>query len=133
MTYGSDWFTYDFKTALNEARERTKKREAASAKTAEADETEYMRRFASGELAATVTYGTGRPTVANHGKVISVEAPTDEQLKRHRLLYGPDCVEIEQEKRSATELREDGLSVREIARVPGISERSAKARLGLAA
>jgi Sigma-70, region 4 len=92
-----------------------------------------MRLFMSGALAPKITYGLGFPAVAKHGKVVSVDTPPDESLKRHRLAFGPDCVEIAAETRSATELRADGLSVKEIARVHGITERAVKARLAAAA
>lgn len=57
--------------------------------------------------------------------------PTRAQLERHRALYGPDCVEIPQETRTAGELRASGLSVREIAHTLGVSERVVKTRLRL--
>jgi DNA-directed RNA polymerase specialized sigma24 family protein len=59
--------------------------------------------------------------------------PTAAQLERHRRLYGTECVQLPDEKKSVSELRNAGMSVREIARTLGISERTAKTRLRLAA
>jgi hypothetical protein len=56
-------------------------------------------------------------------------APTSEQLERHRLRFGPECVDLAHEKRDARTLRADGKSIPEIARLLRISERAVKTRL----
>jgi len=131
--YGSDQFTYDFKSALSEARQKAKDRAAAAVSLDAANGREYLGRFGASSLAPAITYGYGYPTVAKHGKVIAVAEPTAAAQERHRKLFGPECVEIPNEQRTVAQLRADGLSVREIARIHGISERTAKARLRLAA
>lgn len=55
--------------------------------------------------------------------------PTRKALERHRSLFGPDCVYIPKETRSASELRASGLSVREIAHTLGIKERQVQTKL----
>jgi DNA-binding NarL/FixJ family response regulator len=56
-------------------------------------------------------------------------APTSEQLERHRLRFGPECVDLAHEKRDARTLRADGKSIPAIARLLRISERAVETRL----
>ena len=55
--------------------------------------------------------------------------PTSQQLERHRLRFGPECVDLAAEKRDAPTLRADGKSIPEIARLLRITERAVKTRL----
>lgn len=66
---------------------------------------------------------------SKHGKVLKVQPPTPAALERHRVKFGPDCVELPDEKRSVVELRESGLSIAEIIRVSGLSEKRVRAQL----
>jgi len=64
----------------------------------------------------------------NGRQVLSVSAPSREQLEKQARRFGREGTETFQNSSAAT-LREEGLSVTEIARSLGITERKVKAQL----
>ena len=64
--------------------------------------------------------------------LLGTKAPTRRELERHRSLYGPDCVYIPKETRSASELRAAGLTIKQIAHTLGIKERQVQVQLRVA-
>ena len=61
--------------------------------------------------------------------LLGTKGPTRRELERHRSLFGPDCVYIPKETRSASELRAAGLTIKQIAHTLGIKERQVQVQL----
>jgi hypothetical protein len=113
--YYSDPLTYDLSTALKLG---SSDRRAS-----------FFERFARGGFYRETTYGLGFATkTKTGGKVLSVSVPSREQLEKQARRFGREGTETFQTS-SASTLREEGLSVPEIASSLGITERKVQAQL----
>ena len=74
----------------------------------------------------------GRGAYGFENWLLGIEPPTRKSLERHRSLFGPDCVYIPKETRSASELRAAGLTIKQIAHTLGIKERQVQVQLRVA-
>lgn len=89
----------------------------------------FFETFARGGFYRETTYGLGFATkTKTAGKVLSVSVPSREQLAKQARRFGREGTETFQNSSAAT-LREEGLSVPDIARSLNITERKVKAQL----
>jgi hypothetical protein len=116
QTYGSDLLTYNLGSALDSG--SSERREC------------YFDTFARGGFFSETTYGLGFATkTRTDGKVLSVSVPSREQLAKQTRRFGGGGTETFEVEGGAAALRAEGLSVPEIARTLGVTEKEVKAEL----